>query len=256
MYDEHLRRRAFLGVAVGGRATDVLGRMQRAAFGAARHENRQLHSVPKRAFSIPMFDLGEPYIEALEAVQLVVEQVAEQYGPFEVQLGQIEVWPNPSEPLLLSARVIDDGDKLTQLRADIAPRLQRYGFPVQDNLYVPSVPLIRVHGEGPPVEIENQDWSGVIKVNGLTGFVEQDRYGKFAVRSAWQLPLGVQQDALRQDEADAHDQRLRAQLDARLSQRQVNFRSRRVKTRVDSLMADGHGDGQQTVDQPQADENT
>ena len=255
MYDEHLRRRAFLGVAVGGRTTDVLGRMQRAAFGAARHEDRQLHSVPKRAFSIPMFDLGEPHIEALEAVQLVVEKAAQQYGPFEVQLGQIEVSPNASEPMLLSARIIDEGEQLAQLRADIAPHLKRYGFPIQDGLYLPSVPLIRVHGAGPPVHIENQDWSGAIHVNGLTGFIEQDRYGKFAIRSAWQIPLGAPQHALTQDEPDALDQHLRAQLDARLSQRQVNFRSRRVKTRVDSLMSDGGVDGQQTIDQPQADEN-
>jgi len=75
MLDDHIPRRAFLGIATGGRLSQALARSQRALYAASRSEGRTVSSIPRRVLTLPLVDLGSPYLEALEAAQLATDRI-------------------------------------------------------------------------------------------------------------------------------------------------------------------------------------
>jgi len=241
MLDEHLQRRAFVAISVGGRVSDALSRAQRGLFSAARSEQRTVQSIPKRLLTIPLFDLGYPYIEALEAAHLAIERVIKTLSPFQIEVSGLEAWPNLQAPELLNATIGDGSDKIISLRAALLNPLKDFGFPVREGQFIPTVPLVRVQGPGPEIKLPNLQSASTLDVNSIGLFAEQDRFEKFSLRNLWYQPIGAAQSG-QSTPATSDLDTLREKLEERLSQRTTNFRSRRVRTRVDDLTTDVDAD--------------
>ncbi|MEE2757578.1 MAG: hypothetical protein VYA30_13060 [Myxococcota bacterium] len=242
MLDEHLQRRAFVAIAVGGRVSEVLSRTQRALFSAARSEERTVQSIPRRLFTIPLFDLGYPYIEALEAAQLAIDRVISKMAPFSLEIDGLEAWPDLSAPTLLSAKIKEGADQISQLRAALCRPLSDFGFPVRDGHFVPTIPLVRVQGTGPEITLPTTPPTSTFEVKTIGLFVEQERFDKFSIRNLWYRPIGGSGSNPERQSPVSDIDVLRKQLEEKLSQRTTNFRSRRVRTRVDDLTTDVDAD--------------
>ena len=231
-------RRAFVGVPIGGRMAEQLGRLQRTLFGRARAEGRKVASIPRRALSIPLVDLGDHHLETLEAVQVAVDRTLRETPELELSLGVVSVWPTPDDPQLINVAVNDPTGALSTLRKTLAGDLAAYGFEVNSGTFTPHIPLTRITGEGPPVNIDDVSSDGQLQVKALTAFVQQVRHSRLRMRPLWTRPFA--QDPLLRESSDADDlvAEIRAQLDERLSKRAVSFRSRKVRKRAADLTPD------------------
>ncbi|MBV69909.1 MAG: hypothetical protein CMH52_01045 [Myxococcales bacterium] len=242
MLDEHLQRRAFIAIAVGGRVSDVLSRTQRALFSAARSEDRTVQSIPRRLITIPLFDLGYPYVEALEAAQLAIDRVITKMTPFSIDIDGLDAWPDLTAPQLLSATIKGGSEQICQLRSDLLGPLMEFGFPVRGGHFVPTIPLVRVQGSGPEIKLPNAPSISTFEVKAVGAFVEQERFEKFSIRNLWYRTIGGSDSNLEHVSVISDIDALRQQLEEKLSQRTTNFRSRRVRTRVDDLTTDVDAD--------------
>lgn len=254
MLDEHLQRRAFIAIAVGGRVSDVLSRTQRALFSAARSEDRTIQSIPRRLITIPLFDLGYPYVEALEAAQLAIDRVINKMTPFSIDIDGLDAWPDLTAPQLLSATIKEGSEQISKLRTALLGPLKDFGFPVRDGHFVPTIPLVRVQGSGPEIKLPNVTSISTFEVKAIGAFVEQERFEKFSIRNLWYRTIGHSDTNLEYISVISDIDTLRQQLEEKLSQRTTNFRSRRVRTRVDDLTADVDAD--ENDDPVTATENT
>jgi 2'-5' RNA ligase len=228
MIDDHIPRRAFLGISTGGRFSQELARSQRALYAASRSEGREVSSIPRRVLALPLVDLGSPYLEAMEAAQLAADRILRSRAPIQVQLGHFESWPSDDNPQLIILTINDETGALTQFRQDLAASAKAFGFPVQEGEFSPHIPLIRVVGDGPPIPLDGMGIEGELTIDTLTAFAQQESFGKFQIRSLWSRPFSQATPFTNlHTDKDAMDT-LRAQLDARLQNRKSNFRSRRV----------------------------
>jgi 2'-5' RNA ligase len=238
MLDEHIPRRSFLGIAIGGRMGEQLARAQRALYGVSRCETRKAMSLPRRIVTIPLVDLGEPRLDALEAAQLATDRVLRGRKPFTVALGPIGVWPQAENPELVGVELIDESGQLRSLREQLVETTNRFHFAENTGTYQGLIPLIRLRGDGPPIDTSAIKCVGELEINAVSAFTQLDKFGKFRMRLLWSRAFDQSAPFEHLSVDDGGMSELHRQLDERLAARKSNFKSRRVRKKVADLTTD------------------
>lgn len=241
--------RAYLAVRVTPQICEKLSQAQRHIYEAASSDERKVQSLPKDALNIPVIDLGEIKLPALEAAQLALERALASSSSFSVELGAIEAWPNAAEPQLLQVLVTKGQENLHTLRNDLTTQLAQYGFDVRAGTWTPHLPITRIKGTGPEFSWPEVSWSGPFDIEGIALMVRrEDRRGRMRFFVDWECAFSSSSEG---DDVTSNESEIRAdiraQLEERLQQRGSTVRPPRRRLRVkdieDTIDVDAEPDG-------------
>ncbi|MCA9544322.1 MAG: RNA 2',3'-cyclic phosphodiesterase [Myxococcales bacterium] len=140
---------AFLAIPLDRDARAELGTLQQALRDALKGHPVALNTVPRRALSLPLHDLGDVPSEAFEAVTMAVGRVAAQHAGFTLPFDAVGAFPDERRPQQPFVRLADPKGRLAALRSDLGQALAGYGFALDPRAFVPHVPLARLDGDGP-----------------------------------------------------------------------------------------------------------
>ena len=88
--------------------------------------------------------LGEIELEQVHAAQKVLDQVAEKFSSFSLQIAGFGCFPNFSRPRIVWVGFNPEGGDLPRLQSELASRLEIIGFEPEQRGYHPHLTLGRV----------------------------------------------------------------------------------------------------------------
>ena len=88
--------------------------------------------------------LGETEMEQVHTIQGVLDQVAERFSSFNLEIAGIGCFPNFSRPKIVWVGFNPDGGDLSRLQSELTGRLEKIGFEREQRGYHPHLTLGRV----------------------------------------------------------------------------------------------------------------
>ncbi len=97
--------------------------------------------------------LGDIEEKKVSAIKQVLQKVAARHGPFELNVGELGVFPGFRKPRVIWAGVREEGESLKLLVQDLEQSLARMGFKREKREYSPHLTLGRVKVTHAPPEL-------------------------------------------------------------------------------------------------------
>ena len=103
-----------------------------------------IHWVRLESMHLTLKFLGEIEMEQVHTIQGVLDQVAERFSSFNLEIAGFGCFPNISRPRIVWVGFNSDGGDLPRLQSELVRRLEKIGFEHERRGYHPHLTLGRV----------------------------------------------------------------------------------------------------------------